>query len=339
MPADRPVVLATRGSPLALAQAHSVAAACRRAFPTWHFELLLVKTTGDKLQRASLAAPGQALPKGLFTKELEVALEAGTADLAVHSLKDLPTDLPAGLELGAVLERADPRDVLVWRDADPRPGATPSASSAEGPRPLPELGDGAVLATSSTRRREQVRALRPDVAVVEIRGNVHTRLRKLAERVACDATLLAAAGLFRLGFSLQPDGRLLGPDPEVADPASSPPVPEGLRARPLPVEVMVPCVGQAAIGLERRSGDDRLAEVCARLNHRPTFQCVTAERTFLRALGGGCQSPVAALAEVVGDELQMRGVSFRDGPARQASVRGPLAEPVALGEELAAQLR
>jgi hydroxymethylbilane synthase len=335
MPADRPILLATRGSPLALAQAHSVAAACRRAFPGGRFELLIVKTTGDKLQRASLAGQGESLPKGLFTKELEVALEAGAADLAVHSLKDLPTDLPPGLELGAVLERADPRDVLVSRDPD----VPIHLATAEAPRPLPELGEGAVLATSSTRRREQVRALRSDVVVVEIRGNVHTRLRKLAERVACDATLLAAAGLFRLGFSIQPDGRLLGPGPDAADPAASPPVPEGLRARPLPVEVMVPCVGQAAIGLERRAGDDRLAEVCARLNHRPTFQCVTAERTFLRTLGGGCQSPVAALAEVVGDELRMRGVSFREGPARWASVRGPLDEPVVLGEQLAAQLR
>jgi len=338
MSLDRPLLIATRGSPLALAQADLVATTCRAAFPALEVRLRIIKTTGDKLQKASLAKPGDTLPKGLFTKELEVALLEGQADLAVHSLKDLPTDLPAGLELGAVLERADARDVLVYRSEEP--GTSPVPRRGFAPHlQIAGLPAGAVIATSSTRRREQMLALRPDLRVVEIRGNVGTRLQKLADQAAFDATLLAAAGLARLGFRIETDGRLVGPADAPGRLPVKTRVPDGVLAVLLPVEEMIPCVGQAAIGLEVRAGDTRLAAVCARLNHEPTFQCVSAERAFLRALGGGCQSPVAAFATATPDRLVLRGVSFRSGPARRAEVAGPPGDAARLGEELAAELR
>lgn len=325
MSTEAPIRIATRGSPLALAQANLVAAACRAAFPQRPFELKIIKTTGDKLQKASMAKADPSLPKGLFTKELEVALLAGEADLAVHSLKDLPTDLPSGLELGAVLERADPCDVLVYRRS-PAPAGRGFAPGLT----LAGLPADATVATSSTRRREQVLAARPGATVVEIRGNVGTRLQKLADQPKWDATLLAAAGLARLGFGIQPDGRLTGPGKGN--------IPEGLLAVPLSPEEMLPCVGQAAIGLEVRAGDERTAALCARLNHGDTFRCVTAERAFLHAMGGGCQSPVAAFAEVTGDTLHLQGLSFRHGPVQRAILRGSPDEAAALGQKLAALL-
>ena len=344
---DAPVVLATRGSALALAQANQVLALCRQHFPRRTFEIRIIKTTGDKMQTASLAAP-EALPKGLFTKELEVALVNGEADLAVHSLKDLPTDLPPELCLGAVCKRADVRDVLVYRDAQTvaaervRAGArdwTPGEPLKRGFKPgltVASLPRDAVIATSSTRRQAQFQALRPDLGFMPIRGNVNTRLRKLAEQSAMDATLLAAAGLLRLQYRLFPDGRLLAPlraDPDVAKAH-----PAGLLAVFLEPEEMLPCVGQAAVGIEIRRHDARLAEICAGLNHPNTASCVTAERTFLHAMGGGCQSPVAAYAQLLGHQIRLRAVSFRDGPARRAELVGPVRDAVALGEQAAKAL-
>src|SRR5690242_16478913 len=203
MPKELPIVIATRGSALALAQANSVLAQCRTAFPKLDFELKIVKTTGDKLQTASLAKEGTELPKGLFTKELEVALLKHKADIAVHSLKDLPTELPAGLKLGAVGKRADVRDVLIYRDADYLKAAEANIDSAEwtpgqskrrgfkdkvGVKDLPA---GTAVATSSTRRKAQLLAHNPSLNVPEIRGNVVTRLQKLADRAELDATVLA----------------------------------------------------------------------------------------------------------------------------------------------------
>jgi hydroxymethylbilane synthase len=317
-----PIWLATRGSPLALAQANTVLARLRAAFPERAFELRLIKTTGDKLQKASLANPAASLPKGLFTKELEVALLAGEAALAVHSLKDLPTELPPGLELGAVLPRADARDVLVYRRPETQLGRgyPPRTTVAD-------LAPGATVATSSTRRREQLLAARPDLHVVEIRGNVGTRLGKVATRAELDATLLAAAGLLRLGFQFGADGVLAGPP---AEPLSS-----ELRVSLLGLGEMIPAVGQAAIGIECRSDDSLARELCASLNHAETFQAITAERAFLRAMGGGCQSPVAAHASLEGGRLVVRAVSFRNGPARHGLVEGAPADAKALGESLA----
>jgi porphobilinogen deaminase len=335
-----PILLATRGSALALAQANAVLAKCRAAFPKLTFELKIIKTTGDKLQTASLAQEGKNLPKGLFTKELEVALLKHRADLAVHSLKDLPTDLPAGLTLGAVGPRADVRDVLVYRDATYLRAAeadqdaaewTPGQSARRGFGPglrVKDLPADAVVATSSTRRKAQLLTLNPGLKVPDIRGNVVTRLQKVAERPELDATILALAGMSRLNFSITPEGRLQGDA-----------VPDGLLATVLETEVMLPCVGQGAVGIEVRENDERIAAICERLNHFNTRQCVTAERAFLAAMGGGCQSPVAAYAEVVGAQLQMRALSYASGPVRRAQARRPLKEAAELGEQLAAELK
>jgi hydroxymethylbilane synthase len=342
MPAERPIFIATRGSALALAQANAVLAQCRTAFPKLQFELKIIKTTGDKLQTASLAQEAGDLPKGLFTKELEVALVKGQADLAVHSLKDLPTELPAGLILAAVGKRADVRDVLVYRDAEflraekSDTSATaewvPSRSELRGFKPKIALKDfpaNATVATSSTRRKAQVLAMRPDLRVVEIRGNVVTRLQKVAERDELDATILAAAGLGRLDFTIQPDGKLAGDA-----------VPDGLLAVVLEPETMLPAVGQGAVGIETRADDGRIAAICERLNHFNTRQCVTAERAFLAGMGGGCQSPVAAYAEIIGSAIRLRAVSFRDEKnVRRGEARRPVKEAEELGRQLADELK
>ncbi len=316
-----PIILATRGSALALAQANMILAQCRAAFPDLAFEIKIIKTTGDKLQTASLASLN--LPKGLFTKELEVALLNGEADLAVHSLKDLPTELPAGLTLGAVSKRADARDVMLYRDAS-------AFQQGRGFKPhlsLAELPAGATIATSSTRRSAQLLERRPDLKVVPIRGNVPTRLKKLAEQPELDATILAAAGLERLHFQMDASGHLQGEG-----------VPAGLLARKLDPEEMLPCVGQAAIGLEVREGDARMAGICARLDHPETHHCVTAERAFLKAMGGGCQVPLAGYAEVLGQEIRLRVVSFLGEKVQRSEGRRPITQAAELGQELAARL-
>ncbi len=340
MPTTTPIFLATRGSALALAQANLVLAQCRAEFPKLSFELKIIKTTGDKLQTASLAQQGESLPKGLFTKELEVALLKHRADLAVHSLKDLPTELPAGLALGAVGKRADVRDVLIYRAADYLRAADADKGAAEwlpgqparrGFKPgisVKDVPAGAVIATSSTRRKAQLLMLNPGLKVIEIRGNVVTRMQKLAERAELDATVLALAGLTRLNFHITPEGRLQGDA-----------VPDGLLATVLDTDVMLPCVGQGAVGIEVRGQDERIAAICERLNHFNSRQCVLAERAFLAAMGGGCQSPVAAYAEVVDSQLQMRALSFASGPMRQARARRPVKEAADLGQQLAAELK
>lgn len=337
---ERPIIIATRGSALALAQANAIFDQCRKAFPRIAFEIKIIKTTGDKLQTAAINQEGQSLPKGLFTKELEVALLKHHADLAVHSLKDLPTEVPAGLKLGAVGKRADVRDVLIYRDAEYLHEVAakqevaewvPGQTERRGLKPksgVKDLPKGWVIATSSTRRKAQLLALRPDVVVVDIRGNVPTRLQKLGERAELDALILAAAGFERLHFQIKPDGRLLGDA-----------VPDGLLAVALEPEVMLPCVGQGAIGIEIRENDERIMAICERLNHFNTQQCVTAERAFLAAMGGGCQSPVGAYAEVLGHQIRMRAVSFQNGPARRAEARRVVKEAVELGQQLAAELK
>lgn len=346
----RPFIAVTRGSPLALTQTRQVLAECQALFPEWEFQYEIVKTTGDKLQKASMALPNPALPKGLFTKELEVALLEGRADLAIHSLKDLPTELPAGLELGAVPRRADPRDVLIYRSRRGAASGDSGADEAAGDRvsgrrwfapglTLAQLPPEATIATSSTRRREQLLAVRPDLRVVEIRGNVGTRLRKLLQNAELDGTLLAAAGLGRLGYRIGTDGSLALKG-VAGEGASTEWIPQpDFHASFLPVEEMLPCVGQAALGIEIRSGDERLQAICGRLTHAETRQCVVAERAFLRAMGGGCQSPVAAYAEVVDGRLRLRAVSFRDGPAKSAELTGPIEAAEALGKAMADKLR
>lgn len=332
-----PIFLATRGSALALAQANAVLAQCRAAFPKLAFEIKVIKTTGDKLQTASLAQEGKALPKGLFTKELEVALLEKRADLAVHSLKDLPTELPDGLKLGAVGKRADVRDVLLYRDEVFLRSAAGSVSGISADEPMRRgfkpgltiaaLPEGAVVATSSTRRRAQLLTQNPGLNVPDIRGNVLTRMQKLADKAELDATVLALAGITRLKFAITPEGRLGGDS-----------VPAGLLATVLDTDVMLPCVGQGAVGIEVRKGDERVAEICARLNDRTTHQCVIAERAFLAAMGGGCQSPVAAYAEREGEKLRMRAISFTNGPLQRAEASRPIGQAAELGAQLAAEL-
>ena len=320
-----PIHIATRGSALALAQANAVLAQCRAAFPEFEFSLKIIKTTGDKLQTASMAQEGKSLPKGLFTKELEVALLDGTADLAVHSLKDLPTELPTGLKLGSVGKRADVRDVLLYRDMSSRLGAPRGFGAGLS---IEQLPPGAVVATSSTRRRAQLLEANPGIKAPDIRGNVLTRIQKLAEKPELDATILALAGITRLGYQISSDGYLVGEN-----------VPAGVHATVLSTQAMLPCVGQGAVGIEIRDSDERLAGICSRLNDVETFQCVTAEREFLSGMGGGCQSPVAAYARREGDELRMSALSFASGPMRRAEASRAPAHAVELGRFLATQLK
>ncbi|MGH7312021.1 MAG: hydroxymethylbilane synthase [Candidatus Rokuibacteriota bacterium] len=245
----KPIRVGTRGSALALAQADSVAEPLRRL--GHDVEIVPMKTEGDRLFGARLADVGG---KGLFVREIEQALADGAIDIAVHSLKDLPAEQPAGLELAAFPPREDPRDVLLTR--------------AEGG--FETLPHGAVLGTSSLRRRALALALRPDLTVEAIRGNVDTRLRKLAEG-ACDALVVAAAGLARLGVR--------------------PP-----HARPLAPEVFVPAVGQGILGVEVRRDDPEIRRLVASLDDASTRACAIAERAYLRRLGASCATPVAGYA-------------------------------------------
>jgi hydroxymethylbilane synthase len=341
MAVERPIIICTRGSALALAQANLIAAQCRAAFPRLRFELKIIKTTGDKLQKASMAKTDASLPKGLFTKELEVALVKGQADLAVHSLKDLPTDLPAGLILAATPKREDVRDVLIYRSADflahqkktisEQAEWSPGQSDLRGYKPhlkLKDFAKGATIATSSTRRKMSLLHARTDLNIVEIRGNVSTRMQKVAERGELDATVLALAGMKRLNFKINADGTLIGDA-----------VPDGLLATVLDLDVMLPCVGQGAIGIEIRADDERIGKIVERLNHFNTFHAVTAERAFLRGMGGGCQSPVGAHAVIVGDKILLKAISFRDETAQRGEGNRPIAEAALLGEQIAAELK
>jgi hydroxymethylbilane synthase len=289
--------IGTRGSPLALAQAREVQQRLEAAHGPGKlaFEVRVIKTSGDRIQDRPLAEVGG---KGLFTKEIEEALLAGEVDIAVHSMKDMPTLLPAGLTVACFLPRADVRDAFI------------SLKAAS----LSALPKGAVVATSSLRRQAQVKHLRPDLAVVPIRGNVDTRLRKLEEGLA-DATLLAMAGLKRLGLD---------------DRAKS----------PVPVEEMLPAVAQGVIGVETRSDDAAMASLLAPINQESTALAVTAERAFLAKLEGSCRTPIAGLAEVAGGRLAFRGMILApDGTQCYATSRaGRAAEAIGLAEDAAAEL-
>lgn len=281
--------IGSRGSPLALRQAAWVAELLQQAGIATRIEV--IRTTGDKITDAPLARIGG---KGLFTKEIEEALLAGSIDVAVHSLKDLPTELPTGLQLAAVPRREDARDVLVGRR-------------------LADLPAGARVGTSSLRRTAQLRALRPDLIVESVRGNLDTRLRKL-DAGRYDALLMAAAGLHRMGWQER-------------------------IAEYLSVETMCPAPGQGALGLETRNGDPA-ARLCAGLDDAASRAAVTAERAALAALGGGCQIPIGMYAEVRDHRLELRGVVASPDGARlvRGSVCGPADRPEALGEQLALRL-
>ncbi len=325
MPADKETItLATRGSDLALAQTHQVEAALLRAMPHLRVEIAIIKTTGDNRLDLSLSATGAGkVEKGLFTKELEEALLERRADLAVHSLKDLPTQLPPGLQLSAVLERAPTADVLVLAQRH-RPSAIHS---------LDGLPPQSAIATSSLRRAALLRHHRADVQIHEIRGNVPTRLRKLAESEILDGMILAEAGLRRLGYGLE-GGQLFDPHLEVVAPAVV-----------LPLEQFPPAVGQGAIALESRGDDPEIEAILARINHQPTWLQIRAERELLRALGGGCQTPLGVHSEPgqpVSGQISLRAIMFT-GPDNtevvQAESSGSSEAPELIGRDLARLLQ
>jgi hydroxymethylbilane synthase len=287
--------IATRKSQLALWQAEHVAALLREAHAGLEIELVPIVTQGDRIQDRSLAAIGG---KGLFIKELEVALEERRADIAVHSMKDLPGDLPDGLTIAAVLERADARDALV-------------AVTATGFSDLPR---GARVGTSSLRRQAQLLAARPDLKIEAMRGNVDTRLRRL-DAGEMDAIVLACAGLIRLGLESRITARL---DPEIS----------------------LPAVAQGVIGIECRSADARTLALVSALNHEATRIVMDAERAFAHRLGGSCQSPIAAYANIEDRRLTLAGlVAEPDGSRLLRDTQiGSIDAPAALGALLAERM-
>lgn len=342
-----PTIVCTRGSALALAQANRVLADLRTLHPGRHFELKIVKTTGDRLQAHRPEEDPASISRGLFTKELEEELLGGGAHIAVHSLKDLPTQLPEGLRLAATPIRQDAREVLLTRgqvldvnrtETEWSPGRRTPYFGTQGSK-LNSLPKGAIVATSSPRRLAQLRYFRPDLEFITIRGNVGTRLQKLAKTTAFDATILAIAGLLRLNMDISPRNELrLNPRLTATIRAQLESPPEGVMAEWFEIEEMLPAVGQGAIGLEIREDDSVTAELCYPLNHVNTFAAVQAERAFLAAMGGGCQTPVAAFAKVVGHQLYLRAASFVSGTAQFAEDRRIVREGEALGKAVATRL-
>ncbi len=261
--------LGSRGSRLALWQAEYIKEALALAVPELKVEIQVIKTTGDKILDVALSKIGD---KGLFTKEIEKELLDGTIDMAVHSMKDLPSQIEAGLCIGAVLPRENPQDVLI----------------SQFKRKLSDLPPGAVIGTSSLRRKAQIKHLRPDLKIVELRGNVETRIRKMQEE-DMDGIVLAYAGVKRLGF-------------------------ESLISECLSYDLLMPAVGQGAIAVETRAGDTKVLKIVEKINHEPTRIQVEAERSFLARLEGGCQVPIAAIADFQGQELRIKGlVASLDG--------------------------
>ena len=292
-----PFRIGTRGSPLALAQAYETRDRLGAAFglPQEAFEIVVIKVTGDAVQDRPLKEIGG---KGLFTREIEDALLDGSIDIAVHSMKDMPVEQPEGLILDTYLPREDVRDAFV----------------SLGGGALGDLAQGAVVGTSSLRRKAQLLARRPDLQIVEFRGNVQTRLRKLSEGVA-EATFLAMAGLNRLGMADVP-------------------------RQPIEPEDILPAVAQGAIGIERRLADSRAAGMLEAIHHRPTGQRLAAERAFLAALDGSCQTPIAGLAELNGGNLRLRGEILRVDGSEVISddQTAPIEDGAALGREMARKM-
>lgn len=293
---NRPVIIGTRGSELALWQAKFVKERLESLHPEGTFEIEVITTTGDKVSDVALSKIGD---KGLFTREIEDRLLARTIDLAVHSLKDLQTIQPAGVAIGAVCEREASNDVLVSRTG----------------KGFGDLREGAVIATGSLRRRSQLLAARPDFQIVDVRGNVPTRLRKF-DASDWDGMILAYAGLERLALRER-------------------------IAESIPAEVMIPAVGQGAVAVEVRDEQDEIAAMIAKLDHQETRICISAERSFLRRLEGGCQVPIgghAILTEPA--ELSLSGyVGSLDGTVTyRKTVKGPIETAEEIGKRLADEL-
>lgn len=290
--------IGTRGSQLALAQAHETRARLMEAhgLPEDAFEIVVIKTSGDTIQDRPLSEVGG---KGLFTKEIEVALLEGAIDLAVHSSKDMPTVLPDGLEISTYLPREDVRDAFI----------SPKAGK------LADLPHGAVVGSSSLRRQAMIRRLRPDISVVTYRGNVQTRLRKL-EAGEVDATLLAAAGLNRLGLG-------------------------DVVTSLLETEDFLPAVGQGAICIETRVEDDRTLDLLRAIHDRETEICLAVERAFLKELDGSCRTPIGGLARLDGEAVSFRGLILRpDGSEVHETTReGSIGDATSLGEDAGRELK
>lgn len=293
--------IGTRASLLALAQAHEVRARLMAAhdLPEDAFEIVDMTTTGDQIQSKALREFGG---KGLFTKEVEEALLESAIDCAVHSMKDMPTELPPGLVIETVLPREDPRDAFVSLKY----------------KALDEMPDGSVVGSSSLRRAAQISARYPDLKVINYRGNVQTRLRKLEDGVA-DATLLACAGLNRL----RKEGH---PAPDVP---------------PIDIDVLLPAVSQGIIGIEHRQQDEDTAGFLNSLNHAETEYCMTVERAFLADLDGSCHTPIAGLATRDGDTINFKGeILSPDGKqVFRAERSGPQSQALAMGKDAAAEIK
>ena len=292
-----PFKIGTRGSPLALWQAHETRRCLMAAFdlPEAAFEIAVIKVLGDQILDRALKDIGG---KGLFTREIEEALLAGSIDIAVHSMKDMPTLQPDGLLLDCYLPREDVRDGFV----------SPTFAG------VMDLPQGAVVGSSSLRRRAQLAHRRPDLQLVEFRGNVQTRMKKLEGGVAM-ATFLAMAGLNRLGMA-------------------------HMARSAIAVDEMLPAVAQGAIGIERRTGDPRAKAMLAAIHHGPTGQRLASERAFLLRLDGSCQTPIAGLAVLDGDQLWLRGEILRPDGSKVISgeLRGAVGDGPDLGRELASEL-
>ena len=314
MTATQDITLGTRGSDLALKQATMTEGLLAAIFPDLAVRREIIRTTGDRRTDVSLAEVAKAegtFDKGVFIKELEEALDRGEIDIAVHSLKDMPTVLEPRFLVAAVLERAPIRDVLVSR----REGGLAA---------VPENGR---VGTSSVRRAKQIQFLRPDLQVVDLRGNVPTRLRKVAEEDTYDAILLAEAGLVRLGY-LPVEPSTTEDEPIVGI--------GGLHAVRLPEDEFYPAAGQGAIALEVRADDAAAKAICEGINHPATMTRISAEREFLRLLDGGCHTPVGVFSHISGDELTLKARVFPEAGGTPASgeITGPAADAIALANEL-----
>jgi len=286
------LTIGTRGSQLALYQANWVREKLLEAYPHLKVTLIKIKTTGDKIQDAPLAKIGG---KGLFVKEIEEALIERRIDLAVHSIKDVPTELPEGLHLSAITKREDPRDVLISKHGVP----------------LRNFPQGAKIGTSSLRRQAQLLHFRSDFEMIPLRGNLDTRLKKLT-MMSLDGIIVACAGVKRLGL-------------------------EERITEIIPPEISVPAIGQGALGIETRMADKEVEERIRFLNDPPSAVAISAERAFLKKLGGGCQVPIAAFGQIVGSTLQIDGmVGTIDGKKLiRHHIEGSIEEAESLGIELA----
>lgn len=304
------MILGTRGSALALAQTEMVLHALRQAAPSSSFTHRVIQTTGDLRQDLRLGRPESGADKGVWTKELEGALAEGTIQVAVHSAKDVPTDLPSGFRLAGCLARAAVEDVLVSL----RPGG------------LDALPTGATVATSSVRRACQLRHSRPDLRVTEIRGNVPTRLQKLVETASLDALVLARAGLDRLHYATPWHTPAVLP---------SVPLPAGVHATRLAVDCFLPAAAQGIVALEV-FGEDRARDAAlAAITHPPTWRALRAERAFLRLLQAGCHTPIGLLTTEQSGSMRMRAIVFPEEPSaatppRTAQAVGPAGNPEAV---------